>query len=327
MSLVIVLDPLAGDLSVESDVLHPHGLTIEVLEVDPGRRRAQLERGVAVLATDQPVDGPLLDRMPRCRVAATYGVGYDNIDVAAARARGIAVTNVPDYCTDEVADHTMALLLAVTRRLVAGDRLVRHGGWGVKHLGPLHRLRGRTLGLVGYGRIGRTVGVRARAFGLRVVAHDPALTGPVATGEPVELLPSLVKLLEVADIVSLHLPLTAGTRGLIDRAAVARMRPGAILLNTARGGLVDMTALLEALDHGRLSGAGLDVFPEEPPDSAALRDRDRLVLSPHAAFYSVEAREQARRSAAGTIVAVLEGRPVPNRVDGDSPENKGGAPC
>lgn len=317
MSLVIVLDPLAGDLCVESEVLRRHGLTVEVLEADPGRRRAQLEHGVALLATDAPIDSRLLESMPRCRVAATYGVGYDNIDVAAARARGIAVTNVPDYCTDEVADHTMALLLGVSRRLVIGDRLVRRGEWGVEHLGPLRRLRGRVLGLVGYGRIGRAVGARARVFGLRVVAHDPVLASGVATGEPVEILPSLVELLEIADIVSLHLPLTGATHGLIDRAAVARMRPGAILLNTARGGLVDLPALVEALDQGRLSGAGLDVFPQEPPDPAVLGDRDRLVLSPHVAFYSVEAREQARRSAAEAIVAVLEGRPVANRVDPD----------
>lgn len=315
--LVIVLDPLGADLEVEHSVLSSHGHSLERLSDDPQRRRRQLAAAAAVLATDGRIDGELLDAMPGCRVAATYGVGYDNIDIGAARERGVAVTNVPDCCTEEVADHTVALILALLRDVVRGDRLMRDGGWGIEPFKELRRIRGQTLGLLGMGRIGRAVASRAQGFGFRVIGHDPWLSGAAPSGVDLVGFPEL---LGWSDVLSLHLPITPNTQGIVDASAIERMRPGAVVVNTSRGGLLDLRAALDALDTRHLGGIGLDVFPDEPPERGRLvydgdrSARDGLVMTPHIAFYSVEALEESRRSAAETIAAVLAGAAVPNRI-------------
>jgi len=253
------------------------------------------------------------DAAPGCRVIVTYGVGHDHIDLQEAERRGVVVAHVPDYCTEEVADHTMALLLAVARGIGRGDALVRGGGWGVDAVGPLYRLRGRVLGLVGFGRIARAVAARALVFGLIVLAYDPALSQTSLFGGPVKLLDSLRTLLTESDAVSLHLPLSSETRGLIDGPALRQMKPGAILINTSRGALVDLPALLNALDDGHLSGAGLDVFPDEPPDSESI-SRPNLVVTPHIGYYSVESLLELKESAARAVAAALTGAPVANQL-------------
>jgi D-3-phosphoglycerate dehydrogenase len=300
--LALCLDRVGEDVAPERGVLGPLGISVSWPAQAPGAAENQLKKAGALLVNVTPVDAALLDRAPQCRVVVTYGVGYDHINLDEARQRRVVVANVPDYCTDEVADHTIALMLALARRIVTGHELVRAGGWGVHELGSVRRIRGRTLGLIGYGRTGQAVATRARSFGLRVIAYDPQVTW----SEGVTMLVSLPELLRKADFVSLHAPLRPETTRLIDDRALALMKPDSILINTSRGALVDTDALLRALDRGSLAGAGLDVFPEEPP-SAALLSRPNLLLSPHSAYYSAEAIVELKRSAAQAVAVVLTG--------------------
>jgi D-3-phosphoglycerate dehydrogenase / 2-oxoglutarate reductase len=309
-AFALCLDRVGKDVAPERGVLGPLGISVSWPSQTPGSVESQLKKADAVLVNVTPVDAALLNRSPQCRVVVTYGVGYDHIDLDEAKRRRVVVANVPDYCTDEVADHTMAMLLAVARQIVTGHELVRGGGWGVHHLGEIRRIRGRTLGLVGYGRTGRAVAMRARSFGLRVIAHDPQVTWG---GEGVTMLASLPELLKEADFVSLHAPLQKATVNLIDDRALKLMKPGSILINTARGGLVETGALLGALNRGDLAGAGLDVFPEEPPP-AALLDHPNLLLSPHSAYYSAEAIVELKQSAAQAVAVVLTGGSPTHRL-------------
>jgi D-3-phosphoglycerate dehydrogenase / 2-oxoglutarate reductase len=309
-ALALCLDRLGEDVAPERGVLGPLGISVSWSAQAPATLEAQLKKADALLVNVTPVDAALLDRSPRCRVVVTYGVGYDHIDLDEARRRKVVVANVPDYCTDEVADHTLALILALARQIVPGHELVRSGGWGVQALGNIRRIRGRTLGLIGYGRTGRAVAERARGFGLRVIAYDPQVPWG---GEAATMLASLRELLREADFVSLHAPLRPETARLIDDRALALMKPGSMLINTSRGALVDTGALLRALDRGSLAGAALDVFPDEPPE-AALLDRPGLLLSPHSAYYSAEAIVELKRSAAQAVAVVLTGGTPTHRL-------------
>jgi glyoxylate reductase len=256
---------------------------------------------------------------PQLRCVANIAVGYDNVDVEAASRRGVAVTNTPKVLDDATADLTMALLLAVTRRVAEGDRLVRSGAawsWGMSFmLGS--SLRGKLLGIVGLGAIGSRVAQRARAFGMEVAYHSrrPA---PAALAAPLEAerLP-LEQLLERADVLSLHCPLTAETRHLIDAAALERMKPSAVLVNAARGPIVDERALAEALAAGRIAGAGLDVYEREPQVEPALLQLDNVVLTPHLGSATVETRTAMAELAARNAISVLSGQgpltPVPSQ--------------
>jgi len=311
--LALALDHVGSSLDPEAAILAPLGITIDYVSSDPDRRSRQLVQAEAMLLNKAVVNASFFSAAPRCRVIVTYGVGHDHIDLHEAERRGVIVAHVPDYCTEEVADHTMALLLAVARGIRRGDALVRDGGWGLEAIGPLHRLRGRVLGLVGFGRIARAVAERARAFGLSVVAYDPAFHRPGQVDGPVTLLAGLRALLAASDIVSLHLPLSAGTSRIIDQPALRQMKRGAILINTSRGALVDLAALLEALDSGQLAGAGLDVFPDEPPDPT-LVSRPDLVVTPHVGYYSIESMRELKESAARAVAAALTGSPVANRL-------------
>jgi D-3-phosphoglycerate dehydrogenase len=306
----LCLDRVGQDVAPEQGVLAPLGIAVSWPAEAEEAREKQLQMADALLVNVTAVDGALLSRCPRCRVVVTYGVGYDHIDLGEARRRQVVVANVPDYCTDEVADHTMALLLGLARQIRAGDQLVRSGGWGVEYLGPVGRISGRILGIVGFGKTGRAVAHRARGFGLHVVAYDP-VAPPV--GEGITVADSLTSLLRVADFLSLHLPLRRETSRLIDRRALALMKPGAILINTSRGGLVDLDELLRALDQGSLASAGLDVYPDEPPVAATL-NRPDLLLSPHSAYYSVEAIVDLKRSAAQAVAVVLTGGTPTHRL-------------
>ncbi len=309
-AFALCLDRVGKDVAPERGVLGPLGISVSWPAQAADAMEHQLKKADALLVNVTPVDAALLDRSPQCRVVVTYGVGYDHINLDEARRRRVVVANVPDYCTDEVADHTMALLLALARQIVTGHELVRAGGWGVHELGSVRRIRGRTLGLIGYGRTGRAVATRARSFGLRVVAYDPQVSWG---GEGVTMLASLPELLREADFVSLHAPLQKETAQLIDDRALTLMKPDSILINTSRGGLVDTDALLRALDRGSLAGAGLDVFPEEPP-TAALLNRPNLLLSPHSAYYSAEAIVELKQSAAQAVAVVLTGGTPTHRL-------------
>ncbi|MCY3805317.1 MAG: C-terminal binding protein, partial [bacterium] len=244
----------------------------------------------------------------RCRIIARTGIGIDTVDLAAATAKGIVVTNVPEYCEDEVSDHAMALMLALARNVTRGNALVHGGGWSLAEVKPIYRLRGRTVGLVGFGKIARLVAGKAQGFGLDVLAYDPYVD-PVEAALTGAELTSFEELLARSDFVSVHAPLTPETRHIIGAEALAMMRPEAVVVNTARGGLVDVAALAEALDRGAIAGAGLDVLPDEPPAAdLPLYGRPNVILTPHTAFYSEESVLDLQVKAAQQVALVLSGQ-------------------
>jgi D-3-phosphoglycerate dehydrogenase len=256
---------------------------------------------VALLAQYAPITRQVLEALPNVRVVGRYGVGLDTIDLVAAAELGVPVLNVPDYCVDEVANHTIGLILALTRGLVELDRGVQRGTWDFRLGGELRRPGAQRLGLVGVGRIGRAVARRAIALGYEVVGEDPAR--PEADGVTFV---TLDELLATSDVVSLHASLDETTEHLINARALARMKPGAVLVNTARGRLIDEAALVAALRAGRLGGAALDVLEREPIDPANLLiGMPNVVLTPHAAFYSREALVEMKQRVAEKIVDAL----------------------
>jgi D-3-phosphoglycerate dehydrogenase / 2-oxoglutarate reductase len=263
----------------------------------------------AILVTYAKLTGDLLRQLTRCRAIGRFGLGVDNIDLPAAAEKGITVTYVPDYCVREVSDHAMALLLALARKVVLSNRLVHAGRWEMPATVPMHRLAGRVLGLIGFGNIPRALAPKAKAFGMRVVAYDPYVPSDMFSAAGVEGL-GLDELLRISDFVSVHAPLLPETRGLISAEALAKMKPSAFLINTARGPLVDEQALAAALDVGRLAGAALDVLPVEPPPATSpLIGRDNVILTPHTGFYSEEALNELLTKCASDVARVLSGEP------------------
>jgi D-3-phosphoglycerate dehydrogenase / 2-oxoglutarate reductase len=272
-----------------------------------------------LVGPEVPVDSAAIARLPGLRVVATCSVGYDHIDVPAAAAAGVVVTNVPDYCVEEMADSSLALVLALLRGVVELDRSVRGGRWDWTSAGPLRRIAGTRLGVIGFGRIGRALAARAQALGMEVWAHDP-LVGDAAVTAAGARPATLDDLLAACHAVSLHVPLTPASEGMIGRRELARMPAGAVLVNTARGRLLDHDALLEALASGHLGGAALDVLPVEPPtgDHPAPA-APNLVVTPHAAYYSEEADRAAYTRPVLAVRAVLEGREPDGRVPAPQP--------
>ena len=261
----------------------------------------------AILVTYAKLPAELLRQLTCCKAIGRFGLGVDNIDLSAAKALGIAVNYVPDYCLREVSDHAMALLLALTRKVTLSNKLVQSGRWEVPPLVPLRRLEGQILGLIGFGNIPRMVAPKAKAFGLKVLAHDPYVAKETLNAAGVERV-SFDDLLARSDFISVHAPLLPATRGLMNAAAFAKMKKGACLINTARGPLVDETALVAALDSGQLGGAALDVVTIEPlPKDSPLVGRDNVILTPHTAFYSVEALEELQTKCASDVARVLSG--------------------
>lgn len=250
-----------------------------------------------------------LAKAKSCRVIVRAGVGTNNVDLKAAADRKILVCNVPDYGTEEVADHAMLLLLAVARQLRNGDEAIRKGVWNFQTVIDSPRLRGKTLGLVGCGRIGSAMALRAKAFGLDVAFYDPHVPPGWDKALGIRRVDHLDELLSQSRIVSLHCFLDEKSRHLIDARTLALMPKGSILVNTARGGVVNQEALLEALDSGHILGAGLDVCEREPLDDDRLRHHPRVVLSPHSAFYSIEGFIELRRKAAEEVRRILKGEP------------------
>src|SRR6201984_1680089 len=265
----------------------------------------------AILVTYAKLPADLLRQLTRCEAVRRFGLGVDNIDIAAAAELGITVTYVPDYCMQEVSDHAMALLLALARKVPQSNALVQAGRWDMPAVVPIHRLAGRVLGLVGFGNIPRALAPKAKACGLRVVTHDPYMSQQALAAAGVEGV-SFDRLLEISDFVSIHAPLMPATRGLFNADVFAKMKTGALLINTARGPLVDEDALVSALDSGRLGGAALDVVAVEPlPKDSKLIGRDNVILTPHTAFYSVEALNQPQTKCAADVARVLSGeKPV-----------------
>ena len=253
-----------------------------------------------------PITAEAMGHMPKCRIIARYGIGVDTIDLDAATAAGIIVTNNPTYCIEEVAEHTMALMLAAARKIAFYDRLVRSGQWAVPPGKPIARIAGSTLGLVGFGNIARQVALRGAAFGMNVLYADPFVPQGQfdAPGTKVEL----DELFQRSDFVSLHPPLTPKTRRMIDDAALAKMKPNAVLINCSRGPIIDTDALVRALDAKKIAGAALDTVDPEPlPNPHPLRGRENVLLNPHAAWYSEQAMVGLQAGAPNEVKRVLSG--------------------
>jgi glyoxylate reductase len=256
------------------------------------------------------VDAELLERCPKLKIISNYAVGFNNVDVEAATKRKVVVTNTPDVLTETTADLAWALLMATARRIVEADRFVRAGefvGWKPKlFLG--HDIHEKTLGVVGFGRIGRAVARRAAGFRMRVLYHDPNVSDIVLEGGPWVERVELEKLLEKSDFVSIHCPLTERTRHLIGKEEMERMKDSAILINSARGPVVDEGALVEALDAGKLAGAGLDVYEKEPETHPGLTDLQNVVLAPHIGSGTQETREKMAQMAVQAVEDLLSGK-------------------
>jgi len=318
MSRAIVTDYTFPDLSVEEQLLAGAGIslaghqakTVEALL--PAVADADL-----VITQFAPVQRPVIEAMRRAKVIIRYGIGVDNVDLAAAREKGIPVCNIPDYCINEVADQTLAFLLAQTRQVLPNHRLIAEGKWGLAgSLAGMRALRDQTVGVVGYGRIGRAVVERLIPFGCRVLVHDPLMVqGPVG-GSAVTAVP-LAELLAQSDIVTLHCPSLDSTKKMINRQSLAQMKPGSLLINVGRGDLVDPDALLESLQSGHLGGASLDVFDPEPiPAGHPIRTLPNVVLASHIASASPRAVRTLRESVAKIAIAVHRGEVPPNIVNG-----------
>jgi len=306
--IVAVTDSVFPSLDPERRVLEPLGY-----EFRAGQSKS--EDDVLALAAD--ADGILncyakmtarvIAGLKRCKIIARYGIGVDNVDLAAATKAGIVVTNVPDYCVDEVSDHALALFLSLARRVVAADTAVKGGAWDVVAHKGIRRLRGQTLGLLGFGKIARALATKAQALGMKVVALDPYVDADTMAKQGVRKA-ELDPLLAEADFVSVHVPLSKETRNFIGERELARMKPTAILVNTSRGGLVDEVALAAALTARRLAGAGLDVVSPEPPAADnPLRSAPNIVLTPHLAFYSQESVVELQTKVAEEVARVLKG--------------------
>jgi len=290
-----VLSELNAEL-VMADAPTPEGILSVAREAD------------GLMVTYGQITAQVIGGLERCKVIGRFGLGVDNIDIGAATKAGIAIVYVPDYCVDEVSDHAMAMLLNLARKISFSNQLVQAGRWEMPAVAPLLRLRRRTLGLAGFGQIPRALTPKAQAFGLKVIACDPYVDRSLAAGLDVEIV-DFATLLQTSDYVSIHVPLMPETEKLFDADAFRRMKPGALLVNTARGPLVDADALAKALDSGRLAGAALDVMPvEPPPPDSPLMGRDNVIFSPHTAFYSLEALDELQTKAAQGVVDVLKGK-------------------
>lgn len=314
--MVAITDYVFASLDPERAVLEPLGV-----ELRPQQCRSEEE----IIALAQDADAILncyakmtarvIQSLKRCKIIARYGIGVDNVDLAAATKAKVLVTNVPDYCIDEVSDHALALLLALARHVTAADAAVKSGAWEVVAHSGVRRLRGQTLGLLGFGKIAKALATKVQPLGMKVLAHDPYLGPDLISGHGAQAA-DLETVLAEADAISVHVPLSQDTRNLIGEPELARMKPTAFLINTSRGGIVDEQALAVALKETRLGGAALDVLSIEPPPADhPLRHAPNLILTPHLAFYSRESVIELQTKAAEEVARALKGKPPRSPVN------------
>ena len=305
---ILITDIAWPDLEIEKEVLAAvEGEVMVAGDGTPEEIIALAPQADAILTCWKDVPAEALDIAPNCRVVSRYGIGLDNIPIGRATELGMLVTNVPDFCLEEVSDHVMALLLATARQLFPLARTPDRSDWTRETPRPIPRVKGQTLGLIGFGNIARALVSKALGFGLRVMAYTPRLR-PEDAPQGVEVTNDLATLLAASDYVSIHCPLTEETAHLIDDAALAQMKPNALLINTSRGGVIDESALVQALKEGRIAGAALDVTDPEPPSGDnPLLSLENVIVTPHAAFYSVAATAELARKAAENVVTVLRG--------------------
>ena len=305
---ILITDYAWPDLEIEEEVLAAvEGEVMVAGEGSADEIIALAPQADAILTCWKDVPAEALDIAPNCRVVSRYGIGLDNIPIGRATELGMLVTNVPDFCLEEVSDHVMALLLATARQLFPLARTPGRSDWTRETPRPIPRVKGQTLGLIGFGNIARALVPKALGFGLRVMAYTPRLR-PEDAPQGVEVTNDLATLLAASDYVSIHCPLSEETAHLIDDAALAQMKPNALLINTSRGGVIDESALVRALQEGRIAGAALDVTDPEPPSGDnPLLSLENVIVTPHAAFYSVAATAELARKAAENVATVLRG--------------------
>jgi D-3-phosphoglycerate dehydrogenase len=316
--IVAVTDYVFPSLEPERAVLAPLGV-----ELRPQQCRSEEElialtqEADAILNCYAKITARVIQKLERCRIIARYGIGVDNVDLAAASAARILVTNVPDYCIDEVSDHALALLLALARRIAAADAAVKAGAWDVVAHAGIRRIRGQTLGLLGFGKIAKALASKIQAFGMKVLVYDPYVEPGLIAEHGAASVP-LEQLLAQSDAVSIHVPLSPTTRNLIGERELSGMKPTAFLVNTSRGGIVDEQALARALKEGKLGGAALDVLSTEPPPGDhPLRQAPNMILTPHLAFYSRESVIELQTKAADEVARALRGEPPRSPVNPD----------
>jgi len=313
--VVAVSDSVFPNLNPAGEVLSRIGAELLLAEASTPQAIMLVARDAdALLVTYAKVTAEMIGQMTRCRIIARFGIGVDNVDIAAATNASIVVTRVPDYCIDEVSDHTMALLLALARKIPFANSRAHAGRWEMPAVVPIHRLRGSVLGLVGFGRIPQLVAPKAKTFGFRVISYDPFVSAETMRRTGVEKV-DFSELVKVSDHISIHTPLVPETNHLFNADVFRRMKPTAHLINTARGSVVDEEALAQALDEGRLAGAALDVLSQEPPSSSPLFGRDNVILTPHMSFYSAESLIDLQSKAAEEVVRVLTGEAPRNPLN------------
>jgi len=314
--IVAITDYVFPSLEPEQAVLGPLGV-----ELRPQQCRSEEE----IIALAQDADAVLncyakmaarvIEKLKRCKIIARYGIGVDNVDLAAANKARILVTNVPDYCVDEVSDHALALILSLARKIVAADTGVKNGNWSVTAHAEIRRLRGQTLGLLGFGKIAKALASKVQPLGMKVLVYDPYLEAELISRHGAEAV-SLDRLLAEADAISIHVPLSSETRNLIGQRELALMKSTAFLINTSRGGIVDEQGLAAALKEGQLGGAALDVLSvEPPPQDHPLRQAPNVILTPHLAFYSRESVIELQTKAAEEVARALKGEPPRSPVN------------
>ncbi len=313
---VLIADFLEED-SIETAVLGDIATLVKAHARDEAELLPHVDSADAMILFHDisRIGEPTFSRATHCRCVVRAGVGFNNVDVESATRHGVQVCNVPDYGTEEVADHAIMFLLALARKLVSTHAAIRAGAWDYRLATGSPRLRGKTLGLVGCGRIGTATALRAQAFGLDVVVHDPYIPNGIEKALGVRRVHQLGELLEQSHFVSLHCYLNEETHHLLNAASIARMRPGTLLINTARGPVVEENALLDALDSGRIAAAGLDVVEVEPLADERIRQHPNILLTPHTAFYSVEGYVELRTKTAQEVRRLLLGEPPRNPVN------------
>ncbi len=312
---VAVTDSVFPNLKPAREVLAKIGAEVRVAkEPNPDAILEVARDADAVLTTYAKVTADIISQLKRCRLIGRFGICVYNVDIPAATQAGIVVTRVPDYCLDEVSDHTMALLLALVRKIPSSNARTQAGRWEMRAVIPIRRLRGTVLGLVAFGHIPQLVAPKAQAFGIRVVTHDPYVSKQVAERAGVEQV-EFDELLKISDYISIHTPLLPATHHLFNADVLRRMKPTAYLINTARGPIVDEAALASALDQGHLAGAALDVMEQEPPPGSLLFGRDNVIVTPHTSYYSEESLVDLQTKAAEEVVRVLSGQAPRNPVN------------
>ena len=318
MVRVVVTDCTFESLDVESAILEPLGCRLIVHQCKtPDELLPVVADADYIITQFAPLDANVIAAMRQVRVIVRYGVGVDNIDLEAARRHGIPVCNVPDYCINEVADHALAFILAITRQVRANDAAAHAGRWslGVPR-SAMKTLAEMTVGIIGFGRIGRAVAARLASFGCRLLVFDPYVPESSLANLRCTRV-TLEELLAQSDLLTLHCPSSAETRRLLNRARIAQLKPGAIVINVSRGDLIETAALVDALRSGQVAAAGLDVFDTEPlPVDSPLLKMDQVIVSAHIASVSVRAMRKLRETVAQTVASAIRGEPLPNVVNG-----------